>query len=144
MRTWFLAIVLGVIAIAPVVLVSYYYRGGTPVEKPIASVQFEGDNPNRVLEPGAVFEVRACKVLDGYRFGMYLEGGKWIEAHLPTATKDEASQVVVELLNKATPPAPTVTLRRQVGHYWVVDFHLTVDGKRSSVLDLLREKGLLL
>lgn len=144
MRAWFLAVVLGVIAIAPVLLVGYYYRGVGPSEKPIASVRFEDENPHKKMEPGAEFEVRACKVIDGFRFEMYLEGGKWIEAHLPVATKDEASQVVVEWLNKTTPPSPTVTLRRQVGNVWIVDFHLQVDGKRSSILDLLRAKGLLL
>jgi hypothetical protein len=138
-----LAILLAVVAIAPACLISYYYTKSTPVERPIASVDFEPERPQK-LEIGTKYEVKACKVLDGYRFEMYLEGGKWIEAHLRTATKDDATNVVVELLNKTTPPAPTVTLIRQTKHYWIVDMELTVEGKRVDLTELLRSKGLIL
>lgn len=145
MRAWLLAIVLAVIAIAPVFLLTYYYdrRSPQPSEQEIASVQFEPEKVAKKLEPGAKFPVKACKVLDGYRFEMYLDGGKWIEAHLAAVAKEEASPVVVDWLNKTTPPPPTVTLLRQVGDHWVVDFELNVDGKRASLIDLLRARGLL-
>ena len=136
---------LAVIALAPVAFLTYHYLGRpTPPDTAIASVQFESPRPPQNLEPGAKFDVKACKVLDGYRFEMYLEGNRWIEAHLAVATKEEASPIVVEWLNKTVPPPPTVTLLRQVGNHWIVEFHLTVDGKRANMVDLLRSKGLLL
>jgi hypothetical protein len=140
-----LAIVLSVIALAPVFLISYYYTGRTtvPVEQPIGAIQFEVERP-KMLEAGQTFNVRACRVLDGYRFELYLEGGKWIEAHLKVAAKDEASAIVLECFNKASPPSPTVTLLRQVGHYWIVDFHLTMENRRENLTDFLKAKGLLL
>jgi hypothetical protein len=148
MKVWFLAILLALIALAPVFLLTYYNIRQTPPDQvqqqPIASIQFEVDKPPQQLEVGASFNVLACKVIDGYRFEMYLDGGKWIEAHLPVATKDGAVPVVVEWLNKTTSLPPTVTLRRQVGNYWIVDFQLNVDGKRVNLIDCLKAKGLLL
>jgi len=138
-----LAILLAVIAIAPVCIVSYYYRKSTPTESPIAAVDFETEKVQS-LERGLKYDVKVCKVLDGYRFEMCLEGDKWIEAHLKVAAKDEASSVVVELLNKTSPPSPTVVLLRQTKHYWIVDMELTVEGKRVNLTELLRAKGLLL
>lgn len=144
MRAWFLAGILAVVALAPVFLLLYYYTKGNPQPGPtIADVQFEPETP-RKLEAGQELVVKACKVIDGYRFEMYLEGKKWMESQLAVAAKDEASAVVVELLTKTTPPPPTVTLLRQVGHVWIVDFHLNVDGKRVNLVDHLRSKGLLL
>lgn len=144
MKGWLLAIFLGVIAIAPVFLVAYYYRSVRVQEGKVPSIEFQPERFDKKLEEGAEIEVRACKVLDGYRFQMYLEGGNWIEAHLPVATKQEAAQFVIDLLSKATPPAPTVKLKRKLNGCWIVDFHLTVDGKRSNLVDVLKAKGLLL
>jgi hypothetical protein len=142
-KAWLLAVVLAVIALAPVFIFAYYgVRKETP-DPAIASFEFGTLRPQE-LQVGASFEVRACRVLDGYRFEMYLEDGNWIEAHLPVATKEEASPVVVDWLKKTTPPAPTVTLRRQIASHWIVDLQLTVDGKRINIVDSLREKGLLL
>lgn len=147
MRSWMLAVILAVIAIAPVAILMYHYScknaSSEPLEQPIAAVQFEAETP-KILEAGSKYDVKACKVLDGYRFELYLEDGKWIEAHLKVAAKDEAGAVVVEWMNKATPPPPCVTLLRHVGDHWIVEFELTVDGKRADMVDLLRAKGLLL
>lgn len=147
-KVWVLALTLGVVALAPVLFVAYYYGAPTKIVQnqmspPIADFKFE-TKTTETLEPGAEFDVLACKVIDGYRYEMYLEGDKWIVAHLTQATKDEASPVVVELLNKTTPPSPKVILRRQVADYWIVDFHLSVDGTQSKMTDVLKAKGLLL
>jgi hypothetical protein len=145
MRNRLLALLLAVIALAPVGLLTYYYSGkrADSPEREIASIKFEPETKPTKLVPGARFDVKACKVLDGYRYEMYLDGGTWIEAHLAAAAKEEAAQVVVELLNKAAPPTPTVTLLRQVGDRWIVDFELTVDGQRTNMVRVLKVKGLL-
>ena len=143
MRTWLLAFVLVVMAIAPVAFLVYNYQKNTVLtERPIANIQFEPEIASK-MEVGARHEVRACKVLDGYRYELFLENGKWIEGHLTVAAKDEASVFVVELLNRAAPPSPSVTLLRQVGNYWIVEFQLTVDNHRANMTDLLKAKGLL-
>lgn len=144
MKAWMLAVILAVVAIAPAICLVYYVVKSVPNDPTIASVQFEPQKVQKVLEVGVVFEVRACKVLDGFRYEMYLDNGKWIEVHLAVAAKDEANSFVVEWLNKTTAPPPSITLLRRVGNYWIVDFHLTVDGKRVNMVDLLRIKGLLL
>lgn len=147
MRSWIIAFVLGSIAIAPILFVVYDkspLSQKAPDIPALATVEFKQKPKSYELEAGAEFEVRACKVIDGYRFGLFLEGDNWIEAHLPYATKEEASTSVVEWLNKAEPPPPTVVLRRNAGDHWIVDLYLTVDGQRRSVVDLLEEKDLLL
>lgn len=140
MKPWITAILLAVVAIAPV-LIFGYYRSMQPVDKPIASVEFAKP---QALKAGSQINVKACKVIDGFRYDMYLDGGNWIEAHLAVATKDEANLFVVELLKTTTYPPPTVTLLKHVGNYWIVDFCLTVDGKRVNMVNVLQEKGLLL
>lgn len=129
---------LGVIAIAPVCLMTYHYSTMAPVVRP--TVQRETN-----LKMGSKYDVKACKVLDGDRFELFLEGDEWIEARLKVAAKDEARAVVVGWLNKTTPPSPSVTLLRCYSdNQWLVEFELTVDGKRESMIDLLRAAGLLL
>lgn len=147
---WFLVVQLIVVALVPTFFLAYnthrepvVIEQPRVVEQPFASVQFETEQ-KKTLEPGSEFNVKACKVLDGYRFEMYLESNKWIIAHLAQATNDEAAPVVTDLLNKTTHPMPMVKLVRQVGEYWIVEFYLTVDGKQSNLVDVLREKGLIL
>jgi hypothetical protein len=123
---------------------AYNLRSDKTPSPSIATIQFEEQQRNLVLEPGAVFGIRSVKVVDGYKFGLYLEGDKWIEAHLSVATKEEAIPVVVEMLNGTTPPPPTVTLLRKVEGYWIVKFHLTHNGQRANLVDVLRGKELLL
>jgi len=109
MKAWILAIVLAAIAIAPFMYLAYHVRN-TQRRGPtsVATIQFEPENRSMVLEPGAIFRVKACKVVDGYKFGLYLENEKWILAHLSVATKEEATTIVVDWLNNAAPPPPTV------------------------------------
>lgn len=146
MKSWILAVILALVAIAPIFYLVYNARSdnGTHQPRSIATVEFEQVHKNYTLEPGAVFDVRACKVVDGYKFGLYLDGDKWIEAHLAVATKEEAIPVVIELLNNAEPPPPSVTLLRKVEDYWIVDFSLTENGSRVRLVDVLRSKELLL
>ena len=96
------------------------------------------------MESGAEFEVKACKVIDGYRFKMYIDGDKSLVAHLSQATKEEASRFVIEWLNQMGYPPPTIVLRRETTDFWIVDFYVTLDNKRYNLLDLLKANGLLL
>jgi hypothetical protein len=144
MRAWLLAILLSVIALAPVFLLTYYYaRSYNPPEQPIGAIEFQQSQPS-IFKVGCEYEIRACKVIDGNRYALCLQGGKWIEGHLTVVSKEEAGVYAVEVLNEAKPPVPTVTLLRQVGHYWIVDMKITVGGKRTSMKELLAAKGLLL
>lgn len=142
-KVWGTLILLVAIALAPLFVLAYYYRSQVVPPQVIASFKFESET-TRALEAGAKFDIKACRVLDGYRFEMYLDSGKWIQAQLTVAAKDEAAPVVVDLLNKTVPPAPTVTLLRQSGNIWIVDLHLTVGDRRVSLVDHLRSRGLLL
>lgn len=149
MRTWILAIVLGAVAIAPFLYLGYYMREIRTPRQPqrasLAIVEFQPQSKPTSLEVGATFEIRAVNVYDGYRFVLNLEGVASVEAHLVTATRDDAIPVVIELLNSVTPPPPTATLLRSVdGEYWIVDIQVTKDGKRGSLVDYLRNKDLLL
>ena len=144
MKNWMLAIFLAIIAVAPVGYFVYNLRPADEVAHSIATIQFEEQQRKLVLEPGAVFGIREVKVIDGYKFGLYLENNKWIEAHLSVATKEAAIPVVISLLNSTTPPPPTVTLLRKVENYWIVKFHLMNNGQRVTLVNVLRGKGLLL
>lgn len=141
-RAWILAILLGVIALAPIFWM-VYYKTSTPEDQFVATVQFVTAETTS-LEPGAVVGVRACNVLDGYRFELYLEGGTWVIAHLTHAAKEEATPIVIDLLKTATAPAPTVKLLRKVGNVWIVDFNLTTEHQTMNLLEHLRKKDLLL
>ena len=147
MKSWILAAILAVVAIAPIFYLVYNMKLAPETRRSpeaVTVVEFDRVIKNYALEPGAVFDVLACKVVDGYKFGLYLEGEKWIEAHLAVATSEEAIPFVIELLNNAELPPPSVTLLRQVGDYWIVEFELTQNGKRVSLVDVLRSKELLL
>lgn len=137
MKSLVLTFFLVMIALAPVLVLSYYSKR-TPKKDLIA---FE--DSSKKLEANSKFEVKACKVLDGSHYEMFLEGGKWIRGCLSYKTKDKASQFVVDLLNKTNSP-PSVTLLHQKDDFWFVDFYLSVDGKMVNLVDLLRSKGLLL
>lgn len=147
-----LALLLGAVALVPCFYMFYYNEASlpalqlTPVQKDsepvIADVEFESEK-EKTLDVGVEFDLKSCKVVDGYRFQLSLEGGKQITAHLTTATKDEATTVVVDLLNKAKSPRPTVVLRRKSGENWIVDFYISIDGNRTNLIDDLKAKGLL-
>lgn len=152
MRTTIIALILAIITIAPIFYIAYYYDGSQPqVESmPVppgsgyATVDFQTRPEVIEIKTGVTLDVLSCKVVDGYKFALYLEGNKWIMAHLSVATKEEAVPLVIEWLNSAEPPPPTVTLLRKVGDYWIVDFHLTHKGQRINMISLLRSEGLLL
>ena len=146
MKSWIIAIVLATIAIAPFLYLAYHKMGVVQrISRPsVATIQFEAEEKSMSLEPGAIFSVRSCKVVDGYKFGLYLENDKWIVAHLSVATKDEATSFVIDLLNKSTSTPPIVTLLRSVEDYWIVEFTVTKDGQTKNLVDLLRVEELLL
>jgi len=147
MRNWILAFILAAVAIAPIGYLVYHntLNQAEPVQQDnYPMVQFETQKM-ATMELGTKHNVLACKVVDGYRFLMFLENEEHIEAHLPVAVKSEASDVVIELLNNATVPPPTVELLRKVDNrFWIVKLTLTVDGKRHDMVELLRGQGLIL
>lgn len=147
MKTWIFAIVLAAVAIAPFLYLAYHKMSpGIVLEsrQSVALIEFQPQRP-AALEVGGTVMVLACEVVDGYRFSLNLDGFSWIDAHLPVAAKEEATSYVVELLNSAEAPPPSVTLLRKIGEdCWIVDIAITKDGQRRSLVDLLRTKELLL
>lgn len=114
------------------------------VDEPvIADLKFQLEK-DKAFEPGAEFNIVDCKVIDGYRFYLSLDGGNYIIAHLTHATKNEATQVVVDLLKNSAPSRPSIILRRKTGDFWIVDLFPFLDGKKSNLVDILRTKDLLL
>lgn len=146
---YWLCLLLAATALAPLVYIVYNNSVGPgPVPElnmaqPIASIEFSTTQPKELAE-GSELEVKACRVIDGYRFVMTLEGDNAITAHLANATTEAATGSVVEILNESASKPPSVVLLRRVGDYWIVDFLITVDGERSSLTDILSAKGLLL
>lgn len=147
MRNWLLAFILAVVAIAPIGYLVYHntQQDRQPIHQDsYPMVEFETQKM-AAMEPGTKHNVLACKVVDGYRFLMFLENGEHIEAHLPVATKPEAAGEVVDLLNKTKAPAPTVKLLRKVdSRYWIVEFTITIGDKPTDLVEYLRGKGLIL
>jgi hypothetical protein len=143
MKKWIVAIVLAVIAIAPMFYLAYYF-GGLDKGPSDSPTMIEFQSRNTKLETGAEIEVIACRVADGYRYQLFLAGDQWIEAHLAVAAKEGAVEFVVETLKETTVPPPTVLLKRKVGDFWIVDFNLTVNERRVTMTGLLGEKDLLL
>jgi hypothetical protein len=144
MKRWSIAIICAILAIAPVGYLAYHFGfSQSAITDNLELIEFQVEK-NTKLEPGSEIEVKACKVIDGYMYGLYLEGNQRIEAHLYVATKDEATEVVSEWLRKAGSPPPTVLLKRQVGNYWIIDLFVTVDGARVSVVSMLKDKELIL
>ena len=146
MKRWIIAVSLALTAIAPMVYLGYNYgfRNEPEVQVHENNYTIKFQVKNTTLEPGAEIEVQACVVEDGYMFSLNLAGDQWIEGHLPVAAKEEAKKVVTSWLQKASSPPPTVLLKRNVGPYWIVDFYVTIDGSRKSVVAMLGEKGMLL
>lgn len=147
MKTWILAVVLGTVAIAPFLYLSYHIPNtrNHKYERESLAVEFQPQIKLTAVEVGATFTVMSMEIHDGYRFTLNLEGVANVEAHLPVATKDDAISVVIELLNNATPPPPTVTLLRCVdGEYWIVDIQFTKDDDQENLVEYLRCKDLLL
>lgn len=84
----------------------------------------------------------ACKVLDGGVFVVTLENRQTVEVRLKSIAKQDAYPQVVEMLK--TVNSPSVVLLRKIGDYWIVDFNLTFQGKRTTIVEWLNTTGLLL
>lgn len=138
---WLFAVLLAIVALAPVGLYFYNYWTRPGPETSYVTVQYSVPKAKSVAV-GEELNVMACRIVDGHIFYLLLENNEWIEAHLTVATKDEATPPVTEALKTAG--TPSVLLRRKFGNYWMVDFHLTVQGKRMTLLDWLRERELTL
>lgn len=141
MKSWILALLLATVAIVPVFVILYKYKNNVSKRN---DVSFNLVDENSKIVVGSKFEIKACKVISGDQYEMYLEGGKWIRAKLLVSTKDKAKQFVIDLLNKTVPPPPSVTIIRKSGDQWIVDINLNVDGQRVNLVDLLKSNGLLL
>lgn len=130
-------------AIAPFVV--YFYDGGklNSIKKqqhfhqPVATIQFEQPNLQRIMEPGAQFGIVTMSVLDGYKFKLQLDNGQWIEAHLAYATKPEATPLVVDMFQQPD-GQPSVILYRKIENYWIVDLQIGFE----SLKFLLQQEGL--
>jgi len=145
MNKWPLAILLALIMVLPLGALAYYFTVNHQMveqgPQSIAVIDYMTQE-EKLMEPGTEFKVVQCHVVDGYKFGVLLDNGKWIIAHLSVATKAEATEEVVDLLKKSQ--APTIILRRELNDYWIVDFHLTVEGKEIMLRSLLEEQNLAL
>lgn len=113
----------------------------TPAE--YVTIQYSSPKAKDVAV-GEEFGLLTCRVIDGCIFMVQLDNGQWIEGRLVTATKDEATAAVIEALKP--PAAPRVLLKRKIGtgREWVVDFSLTIDGKKTTLMEWLKEKKLTL
>jgi hypothetical protein len=94
------------------------------------------------LEVGVQFMVKSCKIIDGFRFLVLLDNDTWIETSLPIVTKEGTAEQVAEIL-KSSPP-PSVTLKRKIDNYWIVDFELLFEDKKTKLTELLKQKDLAL
>lgn len=112
-----------------------------PIDQSVANFDFESEK-QKLLEPDSEFYIKSCNVIDGYRFKMRLEDNHEITANLTTATKDDATSVVIDLLGKNKDTRPSVLLRRKAGDNWIVDVFILIDGKRTNLVEALRTKGL--
>lgn len=135
------AVLLSAIAIAPILYFYYNYSYRPFTGDCAVTVQYNIPKPKDMVV-GEEFGVMACRILDGHVFQVQLENGCWIEARLTHATREEATPAVIEALKIAT--SPSVILRRRCGRYWVVDFNLTLEARRTTLLEWLREQNLTL
>lgn len=140
-KSWISNALLGVIALAPVGF--YYYNKKVNVVTTTSTdvIQY-GVSKTRKMEPGAEFNVVACKVIDGSVFRLLLDNNSWINARLVTATKEEATEPVSQCLKAAS--SPSVVLKRQIGDMWIVNLNITIDGRRTSLVEWLSERKLIL
>lgn len=141
---WLLPLLI-ITAIAPFAI--YFYNNGLGQslteyqQPPVATIQFQQPNFEQNMEPGAQFGITSMQILDGYKFTLQLDNGQWIEAHLSTATKEEATPTVIEMFK--TGSQPSVILYRKVENYWIVDINLNFQEERRSLTYLLRRSLLL-
>lgn len=134
-----LLFIIGIIALVPMLVLVYKLKQPAPSNYPM--VQYNAPGP-KSMSVGEELKVGSIEILDGHVFYALLENSEWHELRLSHVTKDEATTPVLELLQKAT--QPSVVLRRKVGNTWYVDFNLTLEGKRITLLEWLAEKKLTL
>jgi hypothetical protein len=94
------------------------------------------------MAPGVVYGVSSVRVVEGHIFLVLLEDQNWHKVQLTAVSREEATADVVEVLKQTH--SPTITLRRQVEGYWVVDFDVVLNGRRISLVEWLAERKLLL
>ncbi len=145
-----LAIVLGMIVVIPM---SYLILGNvkpqlkeSPTvivapEKKLIEIEYVTSKV-KPLEVGVQFMVKSCKVIDGFRFLVLLDNDTWIETSLPIVTKEGSAEQVAEILKLSSPPS--VTLKRKIDNYWIVDFEFLFEEKKTSLTELLKQKNLAL
>jgi len=138
-KNWLIMLFLIVVGSVPAAYWYFFKRESTVDNFPV--IRFVSEEPKQMV-PMAEFRVFACKVLDGGVFVVTLENQQTIEVRLKMIAKQEAYQEVAEVLKSAG--SPTVVLLRKIGDYWVVDFNLTLQGKRTTMIEWLSSKGLLL
>lgn len=118
----------------------WYFKKDVVVDN-FPVIQFVSEKPKEMVA-GAEFKVLACKVLDGGVFVVTLENRQTVEVRLKSIAKQDAYPQVVEMLK--TVNSPSVVLLRKIGDYWIVDFNLTFQGKRTTIVEWLNTTGLLL
>lgn len=138
---WIYNALLGIIALAPI---GFYCctKKKDRVESVASDVIHYNISKACTMEVGAEFKVVACKVVDGSVFRLLLDNDIWIDARLTSATTEEATEPVSQFLKTAN--SPSVILRRQVGDSWVVTFNVMIDGRRTSIVEWLSERKLIL
>ena len=104
--------IFGVITIGPTIWL-LYSKNNESFDPEIGSIRFDAPQ-NSGLKVGSELQVITAKVLDGHRFELRLSNGDWIIGHLTCISKEEASTIVVDVLNKVS-TVPTVVLKRQIG-----------------------------
>lgn len=105
------------------------------------TIQFVAEKP-REMVVGAEFLVLSCRVYDGMTFNVSLENRQNCEIKLKSFIKEEATKEIIDILKTAS--NPSVILRRKIDNYWIVDFNLTIQGKRTTLIEWLGSKNLLL
>lgn len=118
-----LAVILGVVIV--------YATGGVKTEL------YHPSNP-LVKQRVAVQRIR---VISGHEFDVTLRDGRRIHGRLPVDTPLEATKEVVKLINSSTDPE--VVLLNRENELWLIEIHLTVNGKKIRLVDWLSQNNLI-
>jgi hypothetical protein len=135
------AVALAFIAVAPLAYLLYTGDEESEPEAPLVTIQYTQPQP-KPMAPGVVYGVSSVRVVEGHIFLVLLEDQNWHKVQLTAVSREEATADVVEVLKQTH--SPTITLRRQVEGYWVVDFDVVLNGRRISLVEWLAERKLLL
>lgn len=140
-RTSWIVVLVVLTALVPASVFLYDYVTVGNAASAYETIEYVSDKPKEMVV-GSELLVKACKVIDGHIFVIKLENGQVIDGRLKVVTKDEATPEVVKVLKAAG--SPSVVLRRKIGSYWVVDFNLTTEAKRITLVEWLEGKRLTL